>query len=255
MSLANSIGSFAQGFANGATAKKDRAERAAVMAQNDRLIDMMGQQMQRGGAQGGFGAMPPAGGLGYGGAAPANDGAPPATGSAGASAGDFKPGQTIDLWSLMDKHEGAGDYDTLFGHSQRDGQFKGTRISNMTIGQAIDFANPRGAYGQWVAGKNGGTVATPMGRHQIVGSTLKRAAEQMGLDPSTPFNRDTQDAVARHLAANRLRGASSPEAARAAIRSEWVGFRKVPDAQLDQAISGFREQYMGGGVGARPPVS
>lgn len=93
MSLANSIGSFAQGFAGSATAKKDRAERAAVMAQNDRLIDMMGQQMQSGGAQGGFGAMPPSGGLGYGGAAPTNNGAPPATGSAGIAATAF--GQSL----------------------------------------------------------------------------------------------------------------------------------------------------------------
>lgn len=248
MSLAASIGALAQGFAGSHNAKKDRAERAAMSAQNDKLIEIMGQQIKNGGMAGGMGAAPD---LGYGGAAPA-DGTI-STGSIGADAGTFKGG---DLWSLMDKHEGGGNYDTLYGHSQKKGPFAGTKVSSMTIADAIDFANPSGKYGQWVAANNDGTVATPMGRHQIVGSTLKRAADAMGLDPSTPFNQQTQDAIAVHLASNRLKGAGSPEAARAAIRSEWVGFRKVPDAQLDAALAEFRRQHMSGSaLGARPPVS
>lgn len=248
MSLGSSFGAFAQGFAASHNDKKDRAERSAVMAQNDKLIDIMGQQMKNGGMAGGMGAAPD---LGYGGAAPSGGGA---TGSIGADAGDFRKGG--DLWSLMDKHEGGGNYDTLYGHSQKSGPFAGTKISSMTIGEAIDFANPGGKYGQWVASRNDGTVATPMGRHQIVGSTLKRAAQAMGLDPSTPFNQQTQDAIAIHLASSRLKGASSPDAARSALRSEWVGFRKVPDAVLDSAIADFRRQHMSGSaLGARPPVT
>lgn len=255
MSLGSSFGAFAQNFAASRQNEKDRQERSAVAAQNDKLIGILGQQIANGGAGGGLGAAPD---LSYGAAAPMQHGAvaPSATGSAGIAPGEFKAGGGGDLWSLMDKHEGGGNYDTLYGHSQRDGRFKGTRISNMTIGQAIDFANPKGDYGQWVASVNNGTVATPMGRHQIVGSTLRRAAKDMGLDPSTPFNARTQDAVAVHLATNRLRGASSPEAERAALRSEWVGFRKVPDSQLDAAIADFRRQHLSGSaLGARPPIS
>lgn len=247
MSLGSAFGAFAQGFAASHKDKKDRAERSAVMAQNDKLIEIMGQQIKNGGMTGGLGAAPD---LGYGSAAPTGGAT---TGSIGADTGGFKTG---DLWSLMDKHEGGGDYDTLYGHSQKSGPFAGTKVSAMTVGQAIDFANPSGDYGRWVASRNDGTVATPMGRHQIVGSTLKRAAQAMGLDPSTPFNRQTQDAIAVHLASNRLKGASTPEAARQALRSEWVGFRRVPDAVLDSAIADFRRQHMSGSaLGARPPVS
>ncbi|MGP9804022.1 hypothetical protein [Paracoccus sp. NSM] len=259
MSLASSIASFAQGFAGSVQNKRDRAERTKLQEQSDRLIDLMGQQIKAGGAMQGSGTMgaePQPGGLSYGAAAPTSGTMAGGTAGGQASAAAFPRSKAVDFMALMDRHEGAGDYDTLFGHAQRRGQFAGTRISDMTISQALDFASPRGAYGQWVASKNNGTVATPMGRHQIVGSTLRRAVEQMGLDPNTTrFDRDTQDAVFRHLATQRLRGAATPEAARTAIRNEWVGFRKVPDHMLDQAIHNFRVQHMGGGLGARPPAS
>lgn len=149
-----------------------------------------------------------------------------------------------DLFSLIDKHEGGGNYSTLFGHSQRDGgQFAGTDVSGMTIGEAINFASPSGEYGQWVKGKVG-RVATPMGRHQIVGSTLKAAAAEMGLSPDTPFSGEVQDRIAEHLAYKRIAGAKSPEAKRNALRSEWEGFRNVSNAALDVAIAQFEEQHM-----------
>lgn len=148
--------------------------------------------------------------------------------------------------SLMDRKEGGGSYDTLFGHSQREGgQFAGVRPSQMTIAEAAEFSSPSGAYGQWVKGQVG-RVATPMGRYQIVGTTLRNAAKEMGLDPNTPFNAQTQDAIATHLARRRLAGASSQQAKRAAMRAEWEGFKTVPDAKLDMAIA---EIESGGGFG------
>ena len=153
------------------------------------------------------------------------------------------------LFDLLREHEGAGDPDTLFGHSQKDGPFSGVRVSNMTVGEAIDFAKPTGPYAKWVASKNNGTVATPMGEGQIVGSTLRRAASAMGLDPSTPFNQDTQRAVIDHLARQRLAaGQTMPEKLRQ-IRSEWVGFRNVPDDQLIAAISQYERSNPRGGRG------
>lgn len=88
--------------------------------------------------------------------------------------------------SAVDRTEGAGGYDTLFGHAQQ-GPFSGTDVSQMTTGDALAFADPSGAYGQHVRNQIG-RVATPMGRHQIVGTTLRNASRELGLDPSTPFN-------------------------------------------------------------------
>ena len=153
------------------------------------------------------------------------------------------------LFDLTARTEGAGRADTLFGHSQMNGPFKGVDVSRMTIGQALDFAAPSGAYGQYVASRVG-RVATPMGKHQIVGSTLRRAAHQMGLPMDARFDEATQDAIAAHLARNRLAGAKSPAAKRAALRAEWEGFKNVTDSELDAAIQQF--EAGGGTVQPRP---
>jgi hypothetical protein len=158
------------------------------------------------------------------------------------------------LFSLIDKTEGGGNYDTLFAHSQRGGRFDGVKVSEMTLNDLYGFSNPSGEYGQWVKGKLAESghkprVATPMGRHQIVGSTLRTAAAQMGLSPETKFTPQTQDAMASHLAATRLASAKTPYAKRAALRAEWEGFKHVSDAALDKAIANFEAS----GMQMRPP--
>lgn len=246
-----SLAAFAEGFAGARQARKDREERKSDRAMQERILSMMEGQAQNGGMSygGGMGALPD----------PAN-GAPDVSSSIGADPASFDRGQSLDLIDLIDQREGAGNYDTLFGHSQKDGPFAGRRISTGTVGDALAFSDPNGEYGQWVKGqlaKNGHKprVATPMGRYQIVGKTLRRTADQMGLDPSTPFNKDTQDAMFRHLATNRLRGAKDMSGKLAGLRAEWEGFKHVPDAQLRSAITNFERQHMGSSMGALPPVS
>ncbi len=145
------------------------------------------------------------------------------------------------LKSLVDRTEGGGRYDTLFGHSQRGGRFSGIDVSRMTLDQLSDFSNPQGEYGQWVkqqlakSGQNA-RVATPMGRYQIVGTTLRNTARQMGLSGDTVFSRDVQDRMFDHLAGSRLRGSSSMAGKMEGLRNEWEGFRGVSDAVLSRAI-------------------
>lgn len=139
--------------------------------------------------------------------------------------------------SAVDSAEGGGDYDTLYGFAQRDGgRFAGTRISEMPIKDAIAFSDPNGPYAQTVKGQIG-HVATPMGRHQIVGTTLRNAVAEMGLDPNTPFNAQTQDAIAAHLARKRIASADTMGGKIAGLRSEWAGFKNVPDAQMVQIVT------------------
>lgn len=241
-----SLAAFAEGFAGSRKMVKDREERDAMRALNERMIGVMETQAANGASMPmtyGMGALPdPAGG------------AADVSSSIGADPDSFNAGQPVGLIDLVDRTEGGGNYDTLFGHSQKDGPFAGRRISTGTVGEAIAFADPGGEYGQWVKGKVG-RVATPMGRYQIVGSTLRRTADQMGLDPSTPFNKATQDAMFTRLASNRIRGAKDMAGKMAGLRAEWEGFKHVPDAQLRSAITDFERQHMGGSMGARPPVS
>jgi hypothetical protein len=143
-----------------------------------------------------------------------------------------------DLFGLIDATEGGGRYDTLFGFSTREGPFAGVDVSQMTIGEAIEFSRPDGAYGQWVKDQIG-RVATPMGRHQIVGTTLRNTVQNMGLPLDTPFNANTQDMIANYLASQRINSASTTQGQMAALRNEWEGFRHVSDADLAVAIRNF----------------
>lgn len=141
-----------------------------------------------------------------------------------------------DLASLLAKHEGGGSYDTLFGHSQREGgKFAGVRPSTMTLNQLKEFTSPNGAYGQWVKGQVG-RVATPIGAGQIVGSTLNRTAQALGLSGDTVFDANTQNKMINYLAQQRINNANSLGSAIAGLRSEWAGFKNVPDAQLAAII-------------------
>lgn len=144
-------------------------------------------------------------------------------------------GNATDFVSLIDATEGAGRYDTLFGHSQRSGPFAGTDITTMTLGDLKKFASPSGAYGQWVKGQVG-RVSTPMGRYQFVGSTLFDVARQMGLPDTTVFNKETQDKIFKFHLANTLKRGDTIAEKVDNLRDQWEGFKSVPTSNLISAI-------------------
>lgn len=131
---------------------------------------------------------------------------------------------------------GADQYDTLFGHRNRE---NGIRVSQMTIGQASEFASPSGQYGQSVNAEIG-RVATPMGKFQIVGSTLRGLQKDLGLPDDVPFSPAVQEQLGLYLAQQRVLGPRSRESQRAGLRSEWEGFKNVSDAELDVMIDEIR---------------
>lgn len=145
------------------------------------------------------------------------------------------------LLALIDRTEGAGNYSTLFGHSQRDsGQFAGVDVTQMTLAEVKEFSNPRGAYGQWVKGQVG-RVATPMGRYQIVGTTLRNVQEALNLPDDTLFSPQVQDQMADYLIRQRLASANSMEGKMRALRAEWEGFKHVSDSALMAAIRRYEQ--------------
>lgn len=227
------LAGFAEGFADGWKTQKARKREDEANARTDRYLDLM--ERNPGAFSGtGWGLGGPAGG-------PA-----PAQGGTGTPGGGTVSGGDGTLFGLIDKTEGGANYDTLYGHSQNGGRFNGVKVSEMTLGDLYDFSNPSGEYGQWVKANNPkGVVATPMGRHQIVGTTLRATATAMGLSPDTKFTPQIQDSMANYLARNRLAGLSGMPAKRAALRSEWDGFKHVSDAALDAAILNFEQSGMG----------
>lgn len=135
------------------------------------------------------------------------------------------------LEAMIDHTEGAGAYDTLYGHSQKSGAFAGTDITKMTIGELKQFASRSGPYGTWMQGQVG-RLATPMGRYQFVGQTMGRVAEQMGLSDDTLFSASTQDTMYEFHKKNVLKRGNNPQEKVAALRREWEGLKNVPTADL-----------------------
>ena len=109
----------------------------------------------------------------------------------------------VDLAALKAKvfpRESGGDYNALYGFSNRPGgRYSGVQLTDMTVDQALAFANPRGEYGQWVKStrpdKQYG-IATPMGAWQIVGSTMAAAKKGMGLTGNERLTPEMQDQMA-----------------------------------------------------------
>lgn len=267
MSAARGIGSFAQGFAGSVEAKRESERRKAADTEATAAIERLAASNESASAgyhdsamqaRYDFGGQNGQNGHGSGvGRAPRGTMfSPEARGSGNASpreryAGDprgaaegslHKPaGGRALLFQLNDKHEGGGRYDTLFGHSQRGGQFDGVDVTKMTLGELRGFASPSGEYGQWVKGELGRSgqrprVATPMGAHQIVGTTLRSAAKRMGLSDDTVFTPEVQDTIAMDLARRRIAGSKTMSGKRAALRAEWEGYKNVSDQDLDRAI-------------------
>ena len=161
--------------------------------------------------------------------------------------------------SLIERYEsGRGGYDTLFGQAQGSGgPFEGFNVSQKTLGELYEFSNPSGAqgtYGAYVKATNPKEVlATPMGRFQFVGTTLKDVAKKMGLPDDTVFNKETQDAMFLSLARDVMAG-KSQEGKIKALRGTWDGFNSASDAELIQMIAEVEggNPNLGGGGSSTP---
>ena len=114
------------------------------------------------------------------------------------------------------KGESGGDYNALFGFSNRPGgRFDDVQLTGMTVDEAIAFANPRGPYAAHVRGQVGRT-ATPMGAYQIVGDTLRQAKKWAGLKGDEVMTPEIQDllgqAVLKHQGTDAWEGYRGPAA-------------------------------------------
>ncbi len=175
-----------------------------------------------------------------------------------------------DITAAIDAGEAGGDYRALFNFSNRSGgPFGGIDVTTMTIDELLAFADPRGAYGQYVKRNNPrGEVATPMGRYQIVGSTLRRLKNRLGLTGTEVFDRAMQDRLGRVLMADagldlHLSGAMSRADLDRNLRGVWAGYRagaRGAAGNVDAPYIPTRAGYtlpdqVGTGTGRRVDVS
>ena len=143
---------------------------------------------------------------------------------------------------LIDKYEaGRGGYDALFSQAQEEGKpFEGFNVTTKTLKELYEFSDPSGkagTYGAFVRDNNPKKrLATPMGRYQFVGKTLRQVAKDMNLPEDTVFTPDVQDAMFLFLARQVTQG-KSDAGKRKALRDTWEGFSRASDAQLNQMVA------------------
>lgn len=168
-------------------------------------------------------------------------GAPGASGAVDSVPAGDVPANWENIRAGIFKGESGGDYDALFGFSNRPGkQFADTKITDMTVDQALAFADPSGPYAQWVK-KKIGRVATPMGAYQAVGSTLGLAKKGLGLTGNERMSPEMQDRIGQWILANQgtkawagYRGPVAASPAVAAVGAAATG-QPVPPAPVQVA--------------------
>ena len=155
------------------------------------------------------------------------------------------------MTGLIDSVEGLGKYDTLFNSGQgKSTPMRGYDITTKTIDELIEFSSSTGVYGAYQKATHpitlpDGTItfATPMGRYQFVGTTLKDVADRMGLARDTVFTQEVQDAMFDFHMRTTLGRHSTMEGKMEAVRGQWDGLNSslITDKQLVRAIEAFEQ--------------
>lgn len=99
-------------------------------------------------------------------------------------------GEAGGLLDAIGEAEGAS-YNTLFGYSEREGgDFAGTDITKMTIGEVMRLQRK-------MVSANG--ISSAVGKYQFIQDTLKEAVAGAGLSPADVFSPEVQDKLALWL--------------------------------------------------------
>ena len=162
--------------------------------------------------------------------------------------------ETLDLFTTFES--GQGGYDALLGQAQdNDTPFRDTKITEMTMDQVLEFASPGGDYANYsltatVPGQQAyenGNPATPLGKFQFVGGTLRDIQnrggfEQLGINGSTLFDEETQNKLFSWYVKDTMKASGGDKVTyRDKMRKRFEGFKKkdadgnylVSDQQLD----------------------
>ena len=140
-------------------------------------------------------------------------------------------GDVREVAQAIDIGEAGGDYGALLGFTNRPGRkFDDVDITSMTINELLDFADGDGPYAAY-SKKKVGRVATPMGRYQIVGKTLRGLKNKLGLTGDEQFTPEMQDKLFLALLRGRgydkyKAGEMTKEEFLANVSKEWEGLSK-----------------------------
>lgn len=144
----------------------------------------------------------------------------------------------------------AGGYDTLFGNAEKTSKdFKGVKITDMSIGELIEFTKPSGPYGKWVKPRlpkdteayQRGLTSTPLGKYQIVGTTLRKLVKDYGWSLDDKFTKKVQDRMFLQLAYEALDNKESMGEKVRSMRKVWEGLREGKGSTEQDVIKIIKE--------------
>jgi len=147
--------------------------------------------------------------------------------------------------SIVEGTSDEGGYDRLLGYQEKNFNVVPTK---MTVQEVLDFQKRRdedsyAAYSQTVNKKNNqfnkdGTpkISTPVGKYQVVGSTLQELVDDGVVKPNALFNKETQEKIGDYLINEKrgynrkngpdvLDGGISPEEFVTALGNEFQGIQ------------------------------
>lgn len=144
--------------------------------------------------------------------------------------------------------ESKGDYDALYGFSNRPGgKFENVKVTEMSVNELLEFQKPSGEYGQWVKSQNDGTVATPAGGFQIVGTTLQAAAEGLNLTGDEKMTPELQDKLGEWVFQNQGLGAWKGYQPQATADAQFAATADGPAPTPQTGASATLQAAVGGG--------
>ena len=148
----------------------------------------------------------------------------------------------------FDKHE-SNSYDALyayaeqFNHKKGKSKFIGKKITKETLRELVEFSRASSEYGKWVkpklppdseAAKNNDT-STPLGKFQIVGTTLRGLIDNYGCDLDTVFDKKTQDQMYLQLANEVMNvpfGSLPTQAQANKLQGQFEGFKNITKPEV-----------------------
>ena len=143
---------------------------------------------------------------------------------------------------MTTKESGSGGYDALYDQSQKS-TFKDFKPTEMTIGEVLAFQKKRGegSYAAFVKANNPkGTLSTPVGKFQYVGSTLQDEVNKNDYDLNAKFDPAMQTKIFYNHANRIIKNLKTQEGKRSKMRATWEGFKSrkaVSDKELDALIA------------------
>lgn len=147
------------------------------------------------------------------------------------------------LLSILNRVE-ASDYTTLFNQAElKEDKFKGFDVTTKTLKELYEFTATGGDYDNYTRktrdpdDPNSQPKATPLGKFQIVGDTLKRVAKALNLPDDIKFSREIQEKMFLFLLNERLARGKSKAEKREQLRAEWEGLINVSDSEIDEALN------------------